>query len=420
MVLLSAASNAAALVTPTFTQQASVSGASGAFFGYAVAVDGDTAVVGAIDDNATKGAAYVYVRSGTAWTLQQTLQASDGAALDEFGYSVALSGDRLLVGAAGKASGQGYVYAFARTGSTWSQLGEFTSGDGATDDGFGTALAVRGTAALVGASGKALRTGVTYFFNFQNGSWVQGSELAGESIGDSYGFSTAISQDGSTAIVGAYGANNETGKAYVYAASGSTWTQQATLTARLGAAHDRFGYSVAVDGNLALVGAYGRGGNLGTVYPFERSGTAWIQDGPGLVAQDGAANDFFGWSVALSGNEAVIGAYEKAGTFGPGAVYGLTLSGGQWFQQKIVAPSAGQYFGYSVAMSGTTVGVGGFGAGNDSGSAFLFQLTAVPVPALGGGVLGASALALLLAAAGLSARRRSVVSRGDHGGVHAS
>jgi hypothetical protein len=417
-VAVSAASSAAAAPGPIITQQASFAGASNAFFGYAVSIDADTAVVGAMNDNSTKGAAYVYVRNGTTWSQQQMITAADGAANDEFGYAVALSGDRLLVNAAGKASSQGYVYAFTRTNGVWTQQAEFTAGDGAAGDGFGTALALRGTTAVIGANGKALLTGATYFFAVQGASWNQQLEFAGQGVGDSYGFSVALSQDGSTAVVGAYGANTETGKAYVYTPSASTWSQQAILTATVGAQHDRFGYSVSVDGSLAMIGAYGHNGNQGAAYVFARNASGWFQQSF-LSAQDGAANDFFGYAVALTGNNAVIGAYEKSGIFGPGEAYAFSLSGSQWAQTKIVPTTAGQYFGYSVGISGVTIAVGGFGASNDSGAASVFQLMPPVVPALGGSTRVA-ALALLLAAAGLAFRRRSDFRRGPQGGVHAS
>ena len=135
---------------PAYSQQAALAGATGAYFGYSIAIDGSTAVVGAFTDDGGLGAAYVYVRSGSAWSLQQELTAADGAAGDQFGYAVAVSGDTILVGAPNNASARGSVYAFDRAGTSWSQAQEVTAADGASGDAFGGSLALSGSTAAVG------------------------------------------------------------------------------------------------------------------------------------------------------------------------------------------------------------------------------------------------------------------------------
>ncbi len=372
---------------PQFAVQASFSGTGDAFFGYSVAIDGDTAVVGAWNDNGNKGAAYVFVQTGTTWSQQQELTAADGASGDAFGYSVAVSGNTALIGAVGKAgsgaaSSQGYAYAFARTGNTWAQQQEFTSPDGVANDCFGCTVAVRGGTALVGAPGKFSGMGAAYAVVNQGGTWQQQQEFSGQAAGEAFGFSVALSPDATTAIIGGYGANSETGHAYVLTTNGSTWSQQAVLVATGGLPQDRFGYSVAADTDTALIGAYGHGGT-GAAYIFTRSAGVWSQQVSPLLAADGAANDSFGYSVALAGGTAVVGAYEKGGTLGPGAAYVFTNSGGTWSQQKVLASGSGQYFGYSVATTATAVVVGAFGAASDSGGAYVFVPAVAPVPALG-------------------------------------
>ena len=201
-------------------------GAAGDVFGFEVAVSGDTAVVGAFrdDDKGTEsGSAYVFVRSGTTWTQQAKLLASDGAAGDEFGFSVAVSGDTAVVGAFrddDKGTESGSAYVFVRSGTTWTQQAKLLASDGRLFDIFGISIAVSGDTVVVGAS-----------FDDDNGS--------------------------------------ASGSAYVFARSGTTWTQQAKLLASDGAFFDTFGTSVAVSGDTAVVGAF-RDDDKGT-----DSGSAW-------------------------------------------------------------------------------------------------------------------------------------------------
>jgi hypothetical protein len=388
----------------TLQLQGSFSGATDAFYGYSVAIDGNTAVVGALDDDAGLGAAYVLVRSGTTWALQQKLTAADGAANDQFGYSVAVSGDTAFIGAAGKASGQGYVYAFTRSGTTWAQQQEFTEASGAADDCFGCALALSGGTAVIGADGASGNLGTAYVFASTGATWSQQAEFLGASTSDFFGFSVALSPDGGTALVGAFGTSGGKGSAYVFSRSGTTWSQpQAPLVASDGQAGDRFGYAVALGTGTAVIGAYAKGGP-GAAYVFAQSGSSWTQQSE-LTPPDPSGSDNFGAAVALDGSTAVIGAYERAGT---GTAYVYTGGSGGFTQapQELAAPTGSQDFGFSVAASGGTVAVGAFGTSNDAGNAQLFAPAPVvlPVPALGGAPR-VWALTLLLGAVGVLATR---------------
>jgi len=376
-------------------QQVSLTGNSDSFFGYSVAASGNTVVVGAHNDAGGNGAAYVYVRNGSSWTQQQELTASDGASGDQFGYTVAISGNTVLVGAANKANGQGYVYAFGRSGSTWAQQAELTSSDGAANDCFGCSLAVSGTAAFIGAPGKLGNTGGAYTFTSNGTSWSQGGEFVGQAADEYFGFAVAISSDATTAVAGAFGANSSQGDAYVFTQSGTTWSQKAVLTSSDGAAGDSFGYSVGVDSGTVLVGAYANDGK-GAAYAFTGSGASWSQQAK-LVASDGAAGDDFGFTVALSGTTAVVGAYQKNSTGGPGQAYVYTDSAGSWAQQEL-SPQ-GAYFGYSVAASGTTAVVSALASysGEVAIYASATQMAPPTAPALGHAV-GLLAMALLVAA----------------------
>ena len=236
-----------------------------------MAVAGDTVVVGAhLDDvsaNGNQGSAYVFTPNGGVWTQQQQLNGTGGATDDRFGTSVAVTGDTALVGTPfddiGANTDQGSAYLFTRTDGVWTQQPQLNAGDGAAGDRFGTSVAVFGDTALVGAN-----------------------------LND-------------------IGANNNQGSAYVYTRSAGVWTQQQQLTAAAGAANDLFGVSVAVSDDTAVVGAYtdlvGANADQGSAAVFTRTGSMWTQQQQ-LTATGGAASDLFGVSVAVSGDTAVVGA----------------------------------------------------------------------------------------------------------------
>jgi hypothetical protein len=388
----------------SWSQQAKLAAADGApfdDFGWSVALDGDTALVGAVSDDVgatvNQGSAYVFVRSGTTWSQQAQLTASDGAAGDDFGVSVALAGNTALVGAylddLGPNNQQGSAYVFVRSGAAWMQQAQLTAPDGAAGDTFGVSVALSGDAALVGAYldnvGSNTGQGSAWVFSRVGSKWI-GPDLqalaAGGAANDQFGFSVALSGD--TALVGAplrdVGANADQGSAYVFVRAGTTWTQQAQLTAAGGAASDQFGAAVALSGDTALVGAplddVGANADQGSAYVFTRSGTTWTQQAQ-LTATGGSAGDQFGYAVALTGDTAIVGAYldDVGANTDQGSAYVFTRSGTVWTQQAQLTASdgaAGDNFGFSVAVSGDTALVGAWaddvGANVDQGSAYVF------------------------------------------------
>ena len=373
-------------------------GAASDDFGYSVALDGDTALVGAYRDdvgaNSDQGSAYVFTRSGSTWTQQAKLTAGDGAASDYFGYSVALDGDTALVGAVSDGAlniNPSSAYVFTRSGNTWTQQAKLVAGDGASNDYFGASVALDGNTALVGAIyddvGVNGDQGSAYVFTRSGSTWTQQAKLvAGDgAIIDHFGFSVTL--DGDTALVGAIydtvGVNSDQGSAYVFTRSGATWTQQAKLVAGDGAAGDTFGNSVALDGDTALVGVcrddVGANSDQGSAYVFTRSGSTWTQQAK-LTAGDGAEGDFFGSSVALDGDTTLVGAnYDDVSSSSQGSAYVFTRSGSTWIQQaKVTAgdATARALLGWSVALDGDTALVGAYaddvGAISDQGSAYVF------------------------------------------------
>lgn len=365
--------------------------------GYAVAIDGDTALVGArMDDGpagADQGSVYVFVRNASVWSFQAKLTASDAAAGDVFGTSVALSGDTALVGAPGDdlpALNQGSAYFFVRSGTTWSQQAKVTAADGTSADFFGDSVALRGDTAVIGARNKsgpvAIRQGAAYVFVrgannvWDNGSADQQAKLTASDPAEDDAFGISVAVSGDTALVGANGDDDGgslSGSAYVFTRSGVLWSPQSKLLASDASSSDQFGRSVALSGDTALVGAPFTGSNQGAGYVFTRSGAVWSQQGI-LSASDAASSMGFGISVGLSGDTALVGAYNTLPA-NPGAAYVFTRSGAVWSQQaKLIAPdaAAGDQFGFSVSLAGESALIGAplddGPAGSNQGSAYAF------------------------------------------------
>jgi hypothetical protein len=390
-------------------------GTANDLFGASVAIDGNTAVVGA-PDHGNGGTVYVFTLSGSTWTQQAELTAADAASGDSFGVSVAISGTTIAVGdgnhKVGNNAAQGAVYVFTQNGTTWSQQQELTASDGAANDRFGLSVALDGTTLVVGSDahqvGSNAAQGAAYVFTSSNSTWTQQQELIASdgAANDEFGSSVAIS--GTTIVVGApdheVGTNATQGAAYVFAQSGTTWTQQQELADSKGVAHDQFGTSVAISGTTVLVGApnhydgleaglsYPGDGLLpqGVVYVFTQSGTTWTLQQE-LIASDARG---LGGSVAISGNSAVVGESSLGvnNSQTQGAAYVFAYSGTLWSQQQEIVPPLGALsteeadLGGSVAVSGAFVLAGGEGeafGGNgqfNSGVAqggVAFQTTAI-------------------------------------------
>jgi hypothetical protein len=376
----------------------------GAEFGSSIALDGDTLVVGArydTVDHDNQGSVRVYTRSGTDWSLQQKLTSSDAAAYDAFGYSVALSGNRLVVGAIGDddvASDRGAAYVFIRNGTVWTEVQKLAANDGVQDDRFGEAVALDGDTMVIGAKYDDISTninedrGAAYVFTYNGTVWTQQQKLiASDGSGQDY-FGAQLALSGDTVVVGVPMDNNsepDQGSAYVYTRSGAVWTQQQKIVAADGDYQEHFGSSVALNGNTLVVGAendFSVGGQEGSVYVFQRNGAAWTQQQK-LRADDGGAADDFGGSVAMSGDTMVVGAmfHDWQLPFHQGAAYVFTRSGAVWTQQQELNSNTGaerDRFGSDVAISGDTVVVGStgesIGEDDNHGAAYVFFRSPCP------------------------------------------
>lgn len=311
-------------------------------FGRSVAIDGNIAVVGASlvanGSNILQGAAYVFTRNGTSWTQQQKLLANDGAASDQFGVSVAILGNTIIVGAlfddVGPNTDQGSAYVFTTNGTTWTQQQKLTASDGAANDNFGVSVAISGDSAIVGAYfddiGANTNQGSACVFVRSGTTWTQQQKLTASENAAGFGLGISVALEGNTAIVGKTTGIplmvTIEGAAYVFVRNGTAWTQQQKLTANDGATNTVFGQSVAVWGNTAVIGAQGEnvGANSdqGAVHVFVRSGTTWVKQ-QRITANDGGAGDGLGSSVAFDGNRMLVGARgDRVGTNpGQGSAY---------------------------------------------------------------------------------------------------
>ncbi|HMZ23079.1 MAG TPA: FG-GAP repeat protein, partial [Blastocatellia bacterium] len=353
------------------------------FFGQSVAISGDTVVIGAAFEgsNATgvngdqsnnsaaqSGAAYVFVRSGTAWSQQAYLKASNTGASDNFGYSVAIAGNTVVVGAIGEdsnatgvngnqsdnsAADSGAVYIFVRSGTTWSQQAYLKASNTGVSNNFGGAVAISSDTVVVGAAAEssnatgvngdqnnnlASLAGAAYVFVRSGTTWSQQAYLKASNTRANDQFSTSVAISGDTVVVGspnessnATGVNGDqtnnlagsSGAAYVFMRSGGTWSQQAYLKASNTGANDGFGRAVAIAGNTVVVGASfedsnatgvngdqtnNSTGNSGAAYVFMRSGGAWSQQAY-LKASNTGGDDRFGWSVGIADDTVVVGAF---------------------------------------------------------------------------------------------------------------
>jgi hypothetical protein len=235
--------------------------------------------------------------------------------------------------------------------------------DGVGDDGFGYGGAVDGRTAMVGEAHATINgneaQGEVYVYRRSGDQWILSQKLIASDgqADDSFGGDIAVS--GNTAIIGAIGVNNDHGAVYVFTNSGGTWTQTQKLTASDGAVLDWFGYSVAFSGTQLVVGARNAKGDRGAAYFYDGSSGTWILTAE-LTPGDVQSQDYFGNSVAISDTTALVGAFNINGA-NPGAAYVFTNSGGTWTQTQKLTPSDGQrgdWFGFAVALNNTTAAIG--------------------------------------------------------------
>lgn len=314
--------------------------------GYSVFISGNTIVAGAPDSNLGPGAAYIFVEPSGGWkNMTQTaeLTASDGQTHDGFGSSVAISGTTVVVGSPyatiGSNTEQGAAYVFVNSGGGWTQTAKFYASDGAAYETFGSSVAIAGSTAVAGAPGASINSnndqGAAYVFSNSGSAWSQAAKLTASNgtHGDNLGHAVAIS--GNTVIAGTYifPIPERQGGAYVYVKPTTGWvdsTETADLTANDPSNGDQLGFSVSISGSVVVVGApettVGSKTDQGAVYAFLKPAGGWVTTSnyaAKVLASDGAKGDQFGYSVSVSGTTGVIGAVSAtiSGNTGQGAAY---------------------------------------------------------------------------------------------------
>jgi hypothetical protein len=351
-------------------------------FAFDVDIDGDTVIVGSrLHDPGTgsmTGAAYVYVRSGGVWTEEDKLLAVGGLADDNFGHSVAISGDTAVVGAWGhdaNGGGAGAAYVFTRSGSSWSQDAILLPGTVVAGDSFGWDVAIDGDSIVVSAHNQTdlfASQGAVYVFvpDLLLGGWMQQARLTAMDAGlggDALGVSVAI--DGDTLVAGAPRhdhAGADAGAAYVFVRDPllGTWTEEAEVSALDATLDDLFGSDVAVSGDALIVGVLPHdhlGADSGAAYIFRRDMAMWTQEAE-IFGSDADPGEQFGYSVDIQGDLAIVG--DNLNGMDTGSLYVFAHDGGVWQEQTVLVPDnpTPGNVGQSSALDGGTIVTGDYSA----------------------------------------------------------
>jgi hypothetical protein len=374
--------------------------AQGDEFGTSVAIAGDWALIGApLDDDfgLQSGSVYVFRRNGIGWTEVQKLTASDGQPSDSFGFSVAMEGTTAVIGAIHEAAqgtyDAGSAYVFELQGGVWIETAKIWATPTFSTAHFGWDVSISGNRILVGARDDphgGLSGGAAYVFELSGPSWVQTIKLlpADPAMGSFFG--QAVSLSGDVAVIGSStggpaGVNQ--GAAYVFEWNGAQWLQTIKLQASDGVASDFFGTSMAIGDERIVVGAAGHdhlGSNTGAAYAFERSGSTWIEVQE-FFAPDADAQDIFGIPVALDGDIVLASAFADEDPLQScGATYAFRREHSGWIALGKLMPHDSmedKVFG-TLAICGTTVLIGALGDDDacpsnpacNSGSAYVFEL----------------------------------------------
>lgn len=341
-----------------------------------IALDGNAALIGAPQEGGTAGAAYVFVRAGAFWSEPIRLRPLGAPNDNLVGTAVALSAEFALVSSPVH-DNLGRVWVFQRSGQAWAEVGTLDAPSGASEDAFGTSVAIDGNRALVGAPGADTHgsgSGSAHAFVWNGVSWVHDGELVptGAAAGRDFGRSVAISGD--TAVVGAPTANGGVGVAHVFARDSDVWQEQGELAGAGGTLY--LGQKVALEADTAVVAAALAGSsNNGHVYVFTRSGAAWSLQQE--LAPEGSTEIGFGRDIGLAGDRVVVGA-PYVDTWGANAGGGLVFqrSGSTWSLLEELTweePAISEYVGVDVALDGDTVAL----AGPSRDTVHLLQLVSV-------------------------------------------
>ena len=370
-------------------------GATSDWFGKSVSISGNIAVIGSPNDDgnfAGSGSAYVFHFNGTEWVQQAKLLPSDGGGQGfNFGWDVSASGNAVLIGAYAtddNGNGSGAAYVFRFNGSEWHEEAKLLPNDGDYGDNFGDSVSISGDTVVVGAYASDHVSGAAYIFKFDGNQWSETEKLTPSDPSWYQSFGESVSISGNTVVIGA-NADDERGEnagaAYVFRFDGNAWTEQTKLLASDGASFEYFGFCVGIAEDTVVIGAPFDDDNglySGSAYIFKFNGNQWTEETK-LLASDGEAWMTFGYSVATSGDSALISSWPEASngaTVGSGYLY--SFDSGVWTEEAQLQANdgvLGDFFGQSVALTNGAAIVGAFQSddmGTESGSAYVFGWSA--------------------------------------------
>ena len=354
------------VVCPTPLAEIKLSRSGTRVFGSAIGIDGMSMVIGSPGES-NGGAAYVYHLQSGVWSMVQRLTGNDTISNGQFGSSVAITGTTIVVGSYG-AGGKGAAYVFNFVANTWNQVQKIAADDGVAGDQFGVSATMTASTLVIGANTTNSGRGSAYVFELA-GVWTQVRKLTASDGVAHANFGQAVAISGTTVAVGAAQANT----AYIFERAGGAWNETQKLTRAVGPL-DEFGFALALDGTRLLVGAPSANSTDGAVYVFESTGGIWSQVQK-MAASDPASSDNFGYSVALSGTNAVLGA-ASASQY-RGKAYVFKLASGTWAQSyKLVASDIAPDFayGYPVVVTPDTIVIGASGANNAAGAVYVYGI----------------------------------------------
>lgn len=344
-----------------------------AAFGGALAVGEGVVLVGEPRNTLRPGIVYEYARAGSQWTERAQLTAPEAESADGFGASLALEGGTLLVGQVPQGA-VGGVHVYERQGDAWRHVGTLAAEGIEPAALFGTAVALSGDWAVVGAPGAEGRRGAVHVFHRSGGQWTYHARLAATEGAEGEGFGYALALNGSRLLVGAPGRAQATGTVFVFDQAGGEWQQAGELAARGAQQNEQFGAAVSLDGDLALVSAPFSGG-YGATFAFRRNAQGeWMQAGR-LVAFDGGGQDAFGAAVTMAGGEIWIGAPGSARRSGAAYVFQRSAQGGFSGVVRISGDdvAVNDRMGAPIAVRGTIAAVGMLGADDQAGTVLVFE-----------------------------------------------
>ena len=366
------------------------------YYGYTLALFGPTMAIGAPgdqDNGGGSGAVYVYRGTGSEWAQEAKLHPLDGHSDHWFGWTVALSDDVLIAGATSdntNGTGSGAAYVFRYNGSEWGQEAKLVSQGGEPYNFAGSAVAIDGNTAMVGAPRDDYDTayGKVYVFEREDGVWIEKTTIWPSFNEYSAQFGSAIALVGDLAVIGApwgtdFQGHSDCGNVFVFRFDGSQWVEEAILLASDRADQDQFGYWVDANENTIVVGAPwddDQGDKSGSVYIFQYDGNSWVEYAK-LLPSDGTAGDGFGDPVAIFDDALLVGASgsDDHGSQS-GAAYLFRLDGTQWLEESKITVSDGaseDWFGGRFALGEGTAVIASPGDddnGRESGSAYVFDL----------------------------------------------